>query len=231
MRPSRRLCFSYEYAGRRFSGISLLPENTNTHPFSPCGQHLRNSLSVLRLYVRYDVSDTCQNKKMKAENGGSLAEKVCKHTVPPLCAGIGYMVLWIYEGTFYPMYYLLSPFSPLVVTQIRGQMAGFSPPSHYSSCLAFFLQERFHPSLSSLVDSRRIEHIYINARRSQKLFPFFREINPTYHHDRIRTPGPSLRTYRIRGVQTTVTRIEKCRFCWSWLFAVGYASTYVGITL
>ena len=150
------------------------------------------------------------------------------HRAPIVC---WYRVHGVVDLRRYVLSHVLSSLSFLPASRnsdpgSNGRL--FSPlPLQFVPC--FFLRERLHPSLSSLVDSRRIGHI--STRGALRSCSRFREINPTYHHDRIRTPGPSLRTYRIRGVQTTGTRIEKCRFCWSWLFAVGYASTYVGITL
>ena len=67
---------------------------------------------------------------------------------------------------FFPSHLLSSPFyslSLLVVTQIRGPIAGSSPP------LPTTVGEKIS-ALSSLVDSRRI--VPTHARRSQQLIPF-----------------------------------------------------------
>ena len=55
--------------------------------------------------------------------------------------------------------FLSSPFffslPPMVVTQIRGHIAGSSPPrAHDGSCLSFFIARRLHPFLPS---STRVE--------------------------------------------------------------------------
>ena len=64
----------------------------------------------------------------------------------------------LYTVCFFPSHLSWLPFcslSLLVVTQIRGHVAGFSPPpTHYGSCLAFFFARRFQ--LACLVESRRI---------------------------------------------------------------------------
>ena len=73
------------------------------------------------------------------------------HRAPIVC---WYRVHGVVDLRRYVLSHVLSSLSfslsPLVVTQIRGQMAGFSPPYHYSSCLAFFCEKDcihlFHPS-------------------------------------------------------------------------------------
>ena len=58
----------------------------------------------------------------------------------------------------FPSHLLSSPFNYLcllVVTQIRGHIAGSSPPpTHYGSCLAFFIARRFQ---LFLLPSTRVE--------------------------------------------------------------------------
>ena len=90
------------------------------------------------------------------------------------------------------MYYVRpSILSLLVVTQIRGHIAGSSPPVHATvRALHFFREKILAPS--SLVDSRRI--VLTHARRSQQLviLLLFLQINSKYRHGGIRTHGPTL---------------------------------------
>ena len=93
---------------------------------------------------------------------------------------LGRVILWIlifwinpylYTYTFFPIPLLYSPFyslSLLVVTQIRGHMAGSSPPLPSTVRALHFYREKIS-SLSSLVDPRRI--VLTHARRSQLLLP------------------------------------------------------------
>ena len=72
---------------------------------------------------------------------------------------------------FHPIYYLRpSILSLLVVTQIRGHIAGSSPPLPTTVRGLHFCREKIS-ALSSLVDSRRI--VLTHARRSQQLSLFF----------------------------------------------------------
>ena len=57
-------------------------------------------------------------------------------------------------------------FSLVVVTQIRGHIAGSSPPLPTAVRALHFYREKV-PALSPLVDSRRI--VLTHARRSQRL--------------------------------------------------------------
>ena len=90
---------------------------------------------------------------------------VCAHAFSRGCATIGlgtgcHPVFFFY----FPCHLLSSPFcslSLLVVTQIRGHMAGSSPPpTHYGACLAFFIARRFQLFLPS---STRVEFIHIQV--------------------------------------------------------------------
>ena len=75
---------------------------------------------------------------------------------------------------FFPSHSVCSPFyspSLLVVTQIRGHIAGSSPPLPTTvRALQFFYREKIS-ALSSLVASRRI--VLTHARRSQQLLILF----------------------------------------------------------
>ena len=74
---------------------------------------------------------------------------------------------------FFAIPFLSSPFcslSLLVVTQIRGHIAGFPPPYPLRFVPCIFYREKIS-ALSSLVDSRRI--VLTHARRSQQLILFF----------------------------------------------------------
>ena len=72
-----------------------------------------------------------------------------------------------------PSHLLSSPFyslSLLAVTQIRGHIAGSSPPLPTTVRALYFYREKIS-ALSSLVDSRRIA--LTHARRSQQLILFY----------------------------------------------------------
>ena len=73
---------------------------------------------------------------------------------------------------FFPSHLLSSPFyslSLLVATQIRGHIAGSSPPLPTTVRALHFFREKIS-ALSSLVDSRRI--VLTHARLSQQLILF-----------------------------------------------------------
>ena len=81
----------------------------------------------------------------------------------------------IFYGDFFsPCHLLSSPFyslSLLAVTQIRGHIAGSSPPSNplrFVPCICY--REKIS-ALFPLVDSRRI--VLTHTRRSQQLFLFY----------------------------------------------------------
>ena len=105
--------------------------------------------------------------------------------------------LWLGFGCcclffFHPIYYLRPSvsLSLLVVTQIRGHIAGSSPPLPTTVRALHFYREKIS-ALSSLVDSRRI--VLTHARRSQQLiFLFYLQIESKSHHGGIRTHGPTL---------------------------------------
>ena len=92
---------------------------------------------------------------------------------------------------FHPIYYLRpSVLSLLVVTQIRGHIAGCSSPLPTTVRALHFYHEKI--SGPSLVDSRRV--VLTHARRSQQLvlFSFFLQMNSKSRHGGIRTNGPTL---------------------------------------
>ena len=78
-----------------------------------------------------------------------------------------FLFLFSFFFFFHPIYYL-RPYSLslLVVTQIRGHIAGSSPPLPTAVRALHFYREKIS-ALSSLVDSRRI--MLTHARRSQQL--------------------------------------------------------------
>ena len=84
------------------------------------------------------------------------------------------LLYFVYLLFFFPSHLLSSPFyspSLLVVTQIRGHIAGSSPPLPTTvRALQFFYREKIS-ALSSLVASRRI--VLTHARRSQQLLILF----------------------------------------------------------
>ena len=80
-----------------------------------------------------------------------------------------YTSKYIYNIFIFPSHLLSSPFyylSLLVVTQIRGHIAGSFPPLPTTVRALHFYREKIS-ALSSLVDSRRI--VLTHARRSQQL--------------------------------------------------------------
>ena len=96
---------------------------------------------------------------------------------------------------FFPSPLLSSPFyslSLLVVTQIRGHMAGSSPPlPHYGSCLSFLSREDF----SSFFRRRLASNCAYPRKGSKQLMLFFyvfSQINSKARHGGIRTYGPTL---------------------------------------
>ena len=80
----------------------------------------------------------------------------------------------------HPIYYLRpSILSLLVVTQIRGHIAGSSPPLPTTARALHFFREKIS-ALSSLVDSRRM--VLTHARRSRQLILFcFYFLQKTYY--------------------------------------------------
>ena len=86
----------------------------------------------------------------------------------------------------------LSP-SYTVVTQIRGHIAGSSPPLPLRFVPCIFIARRSQLFVPS---STRVELCFTHARRSQRFmfFVFFLQINSKSHH-RIRTHGPTLLSF------------------------------------
>ena len=121
---------------------------------------------------------------------------------------------------FSPSHLLSSPFcslSLLVVTQIRGHIAGSSsPPTHYGSCLAFFIARGFQLFLPSstcvelcFVDLRRI--VLTHARRSQQLFLSFIFANKFKISPR-RDWNSRTNTSSIRGLPLLIHRGDRLSF-------------------
>ena len=83
-------------------------------------------------------------------------------------------LIFTYATNFHPISYLRPNFSPsllvIVVTQIRGHIAGSSPPIPTTVRALHFYREKIL-AVSSLVDSRRI--VLTHARHSQQLIFFF----------------------------------------------------------
>ena len=86
--------------------------------------------------------------------------------VRSLSLSISYYFLFLLFFFFFPSYSLYSPFflSFLVVPQIRGHIAGSSPPLPTTVRALHFYREKI-AALCSLVESRRI--VLTHARRSQ----------------------------------------------------------------
>ena len=79
--------------------------------------------------------------------------------------------------------------SLLVVTQIRGHIAGSSsPPTHYGSCLAFLSREDF----SSSCFARRLASNRAYPRSQQSITFCFLHMSSKPHDGGIGTPGPTL---------------------------------------
>ena len=100
---------------------------------------------------------------------------------------------------FFPIPFIIFAFcslSLLVVTRVRGHIAGSSPPLPTTVRALHKCRE-----ISSLVDSRRT--VFTHARRSQQLIFLFLQINSKYRHGGIRThtspPGrPAICTQLFR---------------------------------
>ena len=101
---------------------------------------------------------------------------VCDHILEPTALSFKGRTTWssFLFYFFHPIYecYPRPSFSvsPLVVTQIRGHIAGSSRPLPTTVRALHFYREKIS-AVSSLVDSRRI--VLIHARRSQQLLTFF----------------------------------------------------------
>ena len=125
---------------------------------------------------------------------------------PTRCVGVSEFRLWYpapaariaslfcFCFCFFPSHLLFSPFcslSLLVVTQIRGHIAGSSPPLPTTVRALHFYRKKIS-ALSFLVDSRRT--VLTHARRSQQLILFylFLQKNSKSRHGGIRTHGPTL---------------------------------------
>ena len=113
---------------------------------------------------------------------------------PLVCAMFHDIYIYIILlGIYFPSHLLSSPFcslSLLIVTQIRGHIAGSFPPLPATVRALHFYREKIS-ALSSLVDSRRI--VLTHARRSDQLIlSLFLKINSKSRHGGIRTHGPTL---------------------------------------
>ena len=93
---------------------------------------------------------------------------------------------------FHPIYYLRPSFSlPPSGNSDRGSHSRlFSPPTHYGSCLAFFIARRFQLFLPS---STRVELCLPTLGALNYVDPFlFLQISSKSRHGGIRTHGPTL---------------------------------------
>ena len=97
---------------------------------------------------------------------------------------------------FFPILFIifrLFSLSLLVITQLRGHIAGSSPPSPLRTVRALHSYRAKISALSSLVDSRPIVPTHATVyRRSQQSILLFQQINSKSHHGGIRTPGPTI---------------------------------------
>ena len=131
-----------------------------------------------------------QGQSRTPEKGSSGRSHLC--TCLPSRAGLATVISYTSPFFFRPIYYLRPSCSlplPRVVTQIRGHIAGSSPPIPTTVRALHFYRGNIS-ALSSLVDSRRI--VRTHARRSQQLilfFYFFLRINSKSRHGGIRTHG------------------------------------------
>ena len=102
------------------------------------------------------------------------------------------MYTW-YIPIAFIIFVVLFSLPPLVVTQIRGHIAGSSLPLRTTARALHSYREK-RSALASLVDSRRI--VLTHARRRQQLilplFLLFLQINSISRHGGIRTHGPTL---------------------------------------
>ena len=100
-----------------------------------------------------------------------------------ICAGVHYTF-------FFPSRLISAPFFSLyllVVTQIRGHIAGSPPPYPLRFVPCTFIARRLQPFLPSSTPSNCAYPCY---RQSQQLIPFFvfADKNSKSHHGGIRTP-------------------------------------------
>ena len=122
---------------------------------------------------------------------GSLKPPCSLHVIP----SIHYLFAIASTFFFSPSHLLSSPFyslSLLVVTQMRGHIAGSSHPLPTTGCALHYYREKIS-ALSSLVDSCRIA--LTHARRSQQLILFCFANKLKSRHGRIRTHGLTLPWY------------------------------------
>ena len=122
---------------------------------------------------RYDSSRTSSSSLC---DGHGLCSSVCVCVFP----------------VHFPIYYLRSSFfslSLLVVTQIRGHIAGSSPPIPTAVRALRFYRERIS-ALFSLVDSRRT--VLTHAIGALSSWSFFFACKFKSHHGGIRAHGPTL---------------------------------------
>ena len=97
----------------------------------------------------------------------------------------------------HPIYYLRPSISLLVVNQIRGHVAGSSPPLPTTVRALHFYREKVS-ALSSLADSRLI--VLTHARRSQQLILFYFNLANKFKISPRRDSNSRANTSRIRGL-------------------------------
>ena len=122
--------------------------------------------------------------------------------------GYGTLFTGQHHDFYFSSHLFSSPFcslSLLVVTQIRGHIAGSSfPPTLYDSCLACLSRDDFRSALSSLVDSRRI--VLTHARRSQQLILLFFIVANKFKTSPRQDSNSRINTSSIRGLPLVVHR-------------------------
>ena len=131
---------------------------------------------------------------------------------------------FFYKHTWYQVYFsipfiLSSPFyslSLLVVTQIRGHIAGSSPPLPTTGRALHFYREKIS-ALSSLVDSRRI--VLTHARRSRQLilFSFLQKYSKS-RHGGIRT-HISIKLVKLKLIPRPRPRTKYAKYSYQVLYA------------
>ena len=125
----------------------------------------------------------------------------------------GLFIFFIITFFAHPIYYLRpSVLSLLVITQIRGHIAGSLPPRpHNGSCLAFLSRAE---NFSSFCPRRLAASNCAYPRQlgplcsSSSFYLFFLQINSESHHGGIRTHGPTLQIVAQYQVMRYVRRLD-----------------------
>ena len=156
--------------------------------------HAFSFFCFFRHFLRWTHAAHCRTEKLKNSIPTRVRDKPCIY-IPGMCDRRHFFNFYFPSPSPFVILALLflSPsYGLIVVTQIRGHIAGSFSPSPLRTVRALHFYREKISALSSLVDSRRI--VLTRARRSQQLILFFSflQINSRSHHGGIRTHGPTL---------------------------------------